>query len=86
MDEITDGLTQSWISSAVHQIFTPDLRLPGQFRAISARVMKMKALTIDGPAPVAAVYAPHRPTMIAERSIDARRDFPRKKSRRLIIR
>ena len=48
--------------------------------------MKMKARTMDGPAPVATVYAPQMPTMMTDLMATALRDFPKKNSRRLIIR
>ena len=48
--------------------------------------MKMKARTMDGPAPVAAVYAPHMPTTITDLMATALRDFPKKNNNRLIIR
>ena len=48
--------------------------------------MKMKARTMDGPAPVAAVYAPQIPTMITDLAATALRDFPKKNNNRLIIR
>ena len=77
---------QSCSRRAAHQILTPFLRRPGQLRAISARVMKMKARTMDGPAPVAAVYAPQIPTMITDLAATALRDFPKKNNNWLIIR
>ena len=85
IDRAAEGVRHSCIINAASNTFPVLLYRPVS-RAASFNMMKMKALVMEGPAPVANVYMPHSRMVRKDLAQTAVRLKPANESKRLIIR